>query len=231
MMRRWMTLVVFTVVVAVGGAGASPAAAEGLFPASVASGDPRPDSVILWTRAVEPAMPDALLVEVATDMEFADVVFSQDLTASADNGWCVKVRATGLQPYTTYYYRFVCGSGAAMEISPVGRTKTAPTPEMDVPVKYAVVYGQDYIGHYFNTYAKLLNDHDEDIDFVVHLGDYVYETTGDPSFQNPDSERKVEFSDTQGAIRLGSQDDPSTLDGLFTTTVFTIEDGVLRPGP
>ena len=207
-MRRWMTLVVFMVVVAVGGAGALPATAEGLFPASVASGDPRPDSVILWTRVVEPAMPDALLVEVATEMDFADVVFSQALTVSADNGWCVKVRATGLQPYTTYYYRFVYGSGAAMEISPVGRTKTTPTPEMDVPVRFAVVYCQDYIGRYYNAYAKLLNDHDEDIDFVVHLGDIIYETTGDPSFQDPSSERNIEFSDTDVAISLGNPDDP-----------------------
>jgi len=186
----------------------APVAAEEMFPSGVASGDPRADSVVLWTRLVEPDMPDALVVEVATDDDFADIVFSRQLTASEDNGWCVKVRATGLEPYTTYYYRFVYGSGGVMDLSPVGRTKTAPTPDMNVSPKFAVVYCQDYIGRYYNAYAKLLADHDEDIDFVVHLGDYIYETTGDPSFQNPSPDRSIEFTDTDGAIQLGSSSQP-----------------------
>jgi len=78
---------------------------------------------------------------------------------------------------------------------------------MDVPVRFAVVYCQDYIGRYYNAYLKMLLDHDEDIDFIVHLGDYIYETTGDPQFQDPDSERKIEFEDTEGAIPLGSGED------------------------
>ena len=186
---------------------AGAAAANDYFPQSVASGDPRPDSVVLWTRIDNPDMPDAIQVEVATDEAFANVVFTRQLTASADNDWCLKVRVEGLDSYTTYFYRFVYGTGAVMEYSPVGRTKTAPTPEMAVPVRFAVAYGQDYIGRYYNTYLKLLLDHDEDIDFVVHLGDYVYETTGDPAFQNPTNERKIEFDDIDGAIPLGSEDD------------------------
>ena len=47
-------------------------------------------------------------------------------------------------------------------------------------MRFAVVYCQDYIGRYYNAYLKMLLDHDEDIDFIVHLGDYIYETTGDP---------------------------------------------------
>lgn len=207
-MHRSKSLVLVTAVVAALLSGAATSSAQGMFPSSVASGDPRPDSVILWTQVAEPSVPDALTVEVATDRDFTDVVFSRQLTASADNGWCVKVRATGLEPYTTYYYRFVYGTGAAMELSPVGRTKTAPTPDMDVAVKFAVVYCQDYIGRYYNAYAKLLADHDDDIDFVVHLGDIIYETTGDPSFQDPDSDRRIEFTDTDGAIALGDPGDP-----------------------
>jgi alkaline phosphatase D len=91
----------------------------------------------------------------------------------------------------------------------VGRTRTAPTPGMDVPVRFAVVYCQDDIGRYYNTYMKRLLDHDEDIDFVVHLGDYVYETTGDPSFQDPTSDRRIEFEDTAGAIQLGTEENPN----------------------
>jgi alkaline phosphatase D len=179
-----------------------------MFPQSVASGDPMPDSVVLWTRLDNPDMPDALMVEVATDEGFQDVVATRDLVAMEQYDWAVKVRVDGLAPYTTYYYRFVYGSGAAMEMSPVGRTKTAPSPDADVPVRFAVVYCQDYIGRYYNAYAKLLRDHDEDIDFVVHLGDYIYETTGDPSFQDPGAERTIEFEDAEGAIALGDPEDP-----------------------
>ncbi len=187
---------------------AGAAAANDYFPQSVASGDPRPDSVVLWTRIDNPDIPDAIQVEVATDEAFTNVVFTRQLTASEDNDWCLKVRVEGLDAYTTYYYRFVYGTGAVMEYSAVGRTKTAPTPEMAVPVRFAVVYGQDFTGRYYNPYFELLNQHDEDIDFVVHLGDYVYETTGDPSFQDPSEERKVEFEDLEGAIHLGTEENP-----------------------
>jgi len=193
---------IFVVCAVAGGA-----IANDYFPQSVASGDPRPDSVVLWTRIDNPDIPDAIQVEVATDEAFTNVVFTRQLTASADNDWCLKVLVEGLEAYTTYYYRFVYGTGAVMEYSTVGRTKTAPTPEMAVPVRFAVAYGQDYIGRYYNTYLKLLVDHDEDIDFVVHLGDYIYETTGDPAFQDPTDERKIEFDDIDGAIPLGSEDD------------------------
>ncbi len=183
-------------------------AANDYFSQSVASGDPRPDSVVLWSRIDNPDIPDAIQVEVATDEAFTNVVFTRQLTASEDNDWCLKVRVEGLDAYTTYYYRFVYGTGAVMEYSAVGRTKTAPTPEMAVPVRFAVVYGQDFTGRYYNPYFELLNQHDEDIDFVVHLGDYVYETTGDPSFQDPSEERKVEFEDLEGAIHLGTEENP-----------------------
>jgi len=178
------------------------------FPQSVASGDPRPDSVVLWTRIDNPEMPDAIQVDVATDEAFTDVVFTRELTASADNDWCLKVLATGLMPYTTYYYRFVYGSGAAMVYSPVGRTKTAPTPDMAVPVRFAVVYCQDYVGRYYNSYAKLLSDYDDEIDFVVHLGDYIYETTGGSNDLPADSDRTIVFEDLEGAIPIGDPVDP-----------------------
>jgi alkaline phosphatase D len=195
-------------VVAAACLGAAASASANMFPQSVASGDPHPDSVVLWTHLDNPATPDALRVEVATDDGFQDIVATRDLEAMEQYDWVVKVRIDGLEPYTTYYYRFVYGSGGAEEASPVGRTKTAPSPDMDVPVRFAVVYCQDYIGRYYNTYMKLLRDHDEDIDFVVHLGDFMYETTGDPSFQTPDPERRIEFEDTEGAIALGDPADP-----------------------
>jgi alkaline phosphatase D len=183
------------------------AAANDYFPQSVASGDPRPDSVVLWTRIDSPTdeEPKALLLEVATDAAFANVVVSRELAAWADNEYCVKVKVDGLQPYHDYYYRFTYGG---TKISPIGRTRTAPTPDMDVPVRFAVVYCQDYVGRYYNAYLKMLLDHGEDIDLIVYLGDYIYETTGDPQFQDPTSERKIEFDDTDGAIPLGSGEEP-----------------------
>ncbi len=181
-----------------------------MFPESVASGDPTPTSVILWTRTVIPdgGYPDGVDLEVALDADFQDVVFTRELEVDESYDGVVKVKVEDLQPYTMYYYRFMAEDGDVSETSPVGRTKTAPAPDMDVDVKFAVVYCQDYIGRYYNTYLKLLMDHDEDIDFVIHLGDYVYETTGDPSFQDPDADRTIEFDDIEGAIPLGDPEDP-----------------------
>jgi len=176
------------------------------FPQSVASGDPTPSSVVLWTRVGETAAPGGITAEVATDVDFTDVVFTRQLEVMTEYDRVIKVRADGLEPYHDYYYRFIYGSGAMMQISPVGRTRTAPDPAAARPVRFAVVYCQDFIGRYYNAYLKLLQEHDDDIDFVVHLGDYVYETTGDPSFQDPDSDRKIVFEDVEGAIELGSGD-------------------------
>ncbi len=87
-------------------------------------------------------------------------------------------------------------------VSHVGRAKTAPAPDTDVPVKFAYVSCQDYIGRFFNVHLALAG---EELDFFVHLGDYIYETSGDPSFQNQDG-RKITFTDQKGAIALGSGD-------------------------
>ena len=167
------------------------AAANEYFPQSVASGDPTPDSVVLWTRAVGPdgGIPTRVDLAVATDPEMANVVTGRVIDVDMEYDGVVKVKVDGLMPYSDYYYQFSFGGNA----SPIGRTRTAPEPGSDQPVRFAVVYCQDYIGRYYNAYLKMLLDHDEDIDFIVHLGDYIYETTGDPQFQDPTAERKIEF--------------------------------------
>jgi alkaline phosphatase D len=178
--------------------------AQGVFPQSVASGDPRADSVVLWTRVVDFLEPYELRVEVALDEDFTEVFLTRgELSIDADNDYCVKVRVSGLEAYTTYYYRFVLTTGSTELVSPVGRTKTAPRADHDDKIRFAVIYCQDYVGRYYNSLLKLLRDHDEDIDFIVHLGDYVYETTKDPSFQDPGADRQIEFTDIEGAIDLG----------------------------
>ncbi|MGK4003022.1 alkaline phosphatase D family protein [Sorangium sp. So ce1036] len=195
--------------------------ADGFFPQSVASGDPKPDSVVLWTRVVDGKQQAdlSLALAVALDPEFTQLLELTPVsgglltagsgstrvlvTARAAFDHCVKVKVTGLTPGTTYYYRFYYTTGDACYRSRMGRTRTAPAPDEDVPVRFAFVSCQDYIGRYYNAYAALAK---EELDFVVHLGDYIYETTGDPSFQSASSERTVTFSDADGALALTSAD-------------------------
>jgi alkaline phosphatase D len=174
---------------------------EEVFPYSVASGDPRPTSVVLWTYLDSPldVSPLELRLEVATDAEFADVVVTRDLEVDESYGGAVKVLVDGLQPYTEYYYRFE----HAEWLTHVGRTRTAPTPDMDVSVKFAVVYCQDYVDRYYNAFARLLAEDDGTIDFVVHLGDIIYEHTGGSSDIPAETDRTIVFEDLDGVVPYG----------------------------
>ncbi len=148
---------------------------ETRFPQSVASGDPKPTSVVLWTRVEAGGSADvALRLQVATDAAFKELVVDSEVSAAADHDHCLKVKVVDLAPYTTYHYRFLLNSGSGEVSSPHGRTKTAPSPAADVAVKFGVVVCQDYIDGYYNAYALLL-ERDPDLDFIVHLGDYIYE--------------------------------------------------------
>jgi alkaline phosphatase D len=128
------------------------------------------------------------------------------LLAEAAFDRCVKVKIAGLQPSTVYYYRFYYYNGDKCYVSRVGRTKTAPAEDEDVPVRFAYVSCQDYIGRYYNSHVALAQ---EELDFFVHLGDYIYETTGDPSFQTGSETRKVTFTDTAGAIEFMTEEGDS----------------------
>ncbi len=176
------------------------------FPQSVASGDPRADSVVLWVRAVNPDAAGSdtqVRLEVSTSEDFASLVLDQTFTALASHDHALKVKVTNLSARTTYYYRFTVDVGGQKYTSNVGRTRTAPAPGDNVPVKFAFASCQDYIGRYYNAWQRLLQL-DEDLDFVVFLGDYIYETTGDASFQSANGQRTVVFSDTANALRVGT---------------------------
>lgn len=174
------------------------------FPQSVASGDPRPDSVILWTRVEDPELADAdaeLQLEVASDAEFTTVLELAGeartvVPAQAMFDRCAKAKVRGLEPATTYYYRFIHTRADGRYTSPVGRTKTAPAADSDAKLRFAYVSCQDYNGRYYNGYALLAT---MELDFFIHLGDYIYETTGDPTFQQT-SGRAATFTDKEGAI-------------------------------
>jgi alkaline phosphatase D len=153
------------------------------FTLGVASGDPLPDSVILWTRlAPEPValdgaggMPDDpvdVIWEVATDDRFASIVAGGVFTAEPGHAHSVHADAGGLDPATDYHYRFRVGEFT----SPVGRTRTLPDGS---PGRFglAVANCQWFEAGYYGAYRHML---DEDIDLVLHLGDYIYEYAGQP---------------------------------------------------
>jgi alkaline phosphatase D len=181
------------------------------FPQSIASGDPRPESIVLWTRVDDDdvSADRRLTLEVGLDPIFTVMIASKaDIPAAALHDHNVKVKVTGLHPSTYYYYRFTYEKNGKKLRSLVGRTKTAPGASEDRKIKFVVGTCQDFIGRYYNSWQRLLSLPDDDIDFVVFLGDYVYETTGDPSFQSPAGSRNVVFREPETAIALGSPDAP-----------------------
>lgn len=172
------------------------------FPQSVVSGDPKPDSVILWTRIEDVADADlALTLQVSLDESFNQLIVEQEFTALASADHCLKIRVTELNASQYYYYRFVYQKDGTNYLSKNGRTKTAPSVDSDVKVKFAYVSCQDYIGRYYNTYLSVLDN--DDLDFVVHLGDYIYETTGDPLFQESTDDRSITFNDSENVLTIG----------------------------
>ena len=180
---------------------------DDVFPQSVASGDPREDSIVLWTRALpEGAAADAeVKLELGTDPELSarvDLGGLATLTASAGHDHCVRVKVTGLNPGTNYFYRFEQGGTR----SRTGRFRTAERPDANIPVRFAVLSCQDYVGRFYNTLLRLTDGAHDDLTFVLHLGDYVYETDGDPGFMMTDTSRNVDFRAPEEAIPLGSGD-------------------------
>ncbi|HEY0915557.1 MAG TPA: alkaline phosphatase D family protein, partial [Solimonas sp.] len=134
----------------------------------VASGDPLSDRVILWTRVTTAAERASVSYEVASDADFRSIVSRGSFITDAARDYTVKVDAAGLQPATTYYYRFQAGK----QTSPAGRTRTAPSGAVD-RLRVGVVSCSSYAHGYFNAYRKLAQR--ADLDVVLHLGDYIYE--------------------------------------------------------
>ncbi|PHQ51393.1 alkaline phosphatase [Streptomyces cinnamoneus] len=157
--------------------------AENPFTLGVASGDPLPDSVVLWTRlAPRPLEPDSGLPpagtvpvtwEIAEDEAFSRVTRRGTANAEAADGYSVHVDATGLEPARTYWYRFRAGSW----LSPAGRTRTAPAADATPSrLRLGVASCQQYDDGYYTALAHLAR---EDLDVVFFLGDYIYENAID----------------------------------------------------
>jgi alkaline phosphatase D len=175
------------------------------FQHGVASGDPLTDRVVLWTRVtrdaeraaaggvsptaasdairteraaaggVSPtAASDAIEVDwvIARDESLRDVVASGQTVADAEHDWCVHVDAGWLEPASSYWYAFrVYG-----EDSPIGRTRTLPAETEHV--RFAMVSCAKFNAGFFNAYARLAAR--DDLDFLLHLGDYIYEASNTP---------------------------------------------------
>ncbi|WP_328441131.1 alkaline phosphatase D family protein [Streptomyces sp. NBC_00444] len=163
-------------------AAALPARAADEAPAflhGVASGDPLPDGVLLWTRVTPTAAavpgsglgPDTEVSwTVATDKAFMNVVAKGSTTAAAASDHTVKADIRGLAPATDYWFRFSAGGTD----SPVARTRTAPAADAAVPnLRFGVVSCANWEAGYFASYRHLAAR--GDLDAWLHLGDYIYE--------------------------------------------------------
>ena len=171
----------------------------GLFSLGVASGDPLPDGVILWTRLMGtlPARRIDVEWQVAHDERFRRIVRTGRASARPGLAHSVHVDVRGLTPGREYHYRF----RALGKISPSGRTRTAPSPRDDCSrLRFGIVNCQDFQNGYWPAYLGLAA---EDLDLVVHLGDYIYEY--DPSSRFAD--RNHTTPATPGLDQLVTLDD------------------------
>jgi alkaline phosphatase D len=135
----------------------------------VASGDPTANSVIIWTRVTpEIEGPIDVAWKVSTDTTFADTIQHGIFTTDASRDYTVKVDVEGLNPGTFYYYEFTALGANSI----IGRTKTTPDGAVD-QLRFAVVSCSNYPSGYFTAYERI--NERNDIDAVLHLGDYIYE--------------------------------------------------------
>src|SRR6266852_4179881 len=154
------------------------------FSLGVASGAPRRDGFVLWTRlapdplSANPATPGGMTggdvpvaYEIAGDEAMRDIVRRGVADAEAAYGWSVHTDVSGLLPGRPYWYRFLCGDA----VSRVGRAMTAPAAGAPVErIRFGFVSCANYEHGYFAAYRHLA---DENPDMVLFLGDYIYEGT------------------------------------------------------
>ncbi|MER5399628.1 alkaline phosphatase D family protein [Streptomyces sp. NPDC002599] len=155
------------------------AAEAPVFLHGVASGDPLPDGILLWTRVTptSQAIPGSGLGPdtevswtVARDKAFTTIVAKGSTIATAATDHTVKADIRGLQPATDYWFRFSAGGTD----SPVARTRTTPAADASVAgLRFGVVSCANWEAGYFSAYRHLAARND--LDAWLHLGDYIYE--------------------------------------------------------
>jgi alkaline phosphatase D len=187
-----------------------------LYPQGVASGDPQPDSVILWTRRPfeRGAAPAELTVEVALDPEFTQVVATAAAPALEESDWTCRVLVGNLRARTVYWYRFTDAAGNG---SRVGRTITAPGNRDARAVKFAFVSCQAVNEGAQNAYRRMLHEdrraaEADRLGFVLHLGDFIYEVV-----QYPD-EVKTRYDRTIYDLGIGRVPDARKVGNFHVPT-------------
>jgi alkaline phosphatase D len=152
-----------------------------LYPEGVASGDPEPDSVLLWTRRPprdkDGRAVEKLILEVAEDESFTRVVATAEAPIAEASDWTCRVLAGGLHPAKVYWYRFTDSEGNG---SRVGRTITAPANDDARPVRFAFISCQNANDGAQNAYRRMIFEDErapeqDRLGFVLHLGDFIYE--------------------------------------------------------
>ncbi|WP_435262086.1 alkaline phosphatase D family protein [Tenacibaculum sp. nBUS_03] len=134
----------------------------------VASGDPLKDAVVIWTRITTNKEAVRVNWKLATDVEFKNIIKQGSVITNDEVDYTVKVDVRDLQSNTSYYYQF----DALGKKSIIGKTRTSPTGNVS-NVRFGVVSCSNYQEGYFNAYKELAKRND--IDAVIHLGDYIYE--------------------------------------------------------
>lgn len=186
------------------------------FPEGVASADPQPDNVLLWTRCPPRTGRAAdLQVEVSEYDDFRTVIARDQVTPLTEADWTCRVLVGGLKPSTTYWYRFIDADGYA---SRTGRTFTAPNERDTAPVRFAFVSCQNInIGHATPLRRMLVEDmarpEAEQLQFVLHLGDFIYEMIWSPADQPQVQGRTVnEIGPLPTGRRVGTIQVPTTIE-------------------
>lgn len=178
------------------------------FTLGVASGDPTPDSVVIWTRLAPdplngggmPPLPVLVHWRVALDAQLTRVVTYGWTIAWPGLAHAVHVDVRGLSPDRWYYYQFIAG---AME-SPVGRTRTLPARGAPVDrFRFGVVSCQNWQTGFYSAYRNLAR---EDLDLVVHLGDYIYESGPRPGPRQHNGPEVQSLSDYRNRYALYKTD-------------------------
>jgi alkaline phosphatase D len=188
-----------------------------LYPEGVASGDPDSHSVILWTRRpFSQGTRHLLTVEVAEDEAFRRVIAHADAPVSSAADWTSRVLIAGLKPAHTYWYRFTDTDGNG---SRVGRTITAPLADDPRTVNFAFVSCQDINEGKLNAYRRMIYEDERapaaaKLDFVLHLGDFIYEVVEYPDEVKTRYDRTIyEVARIPEGHKIGNFHIPLTVEG------------------
>jgi alkaline phosphatase D len=128
---------------------------------------------MLWTKISAPTngQPEQLTWEISGNTNFVPIISSGTVTVSSSRDWIANIDAGGLQPNKIYYYRF---KNTAGNYSVIGRTRTAPlATDTNTHVRFATVSCSSIYSGFFNAYRRIAEK--TDLDFVMHLGDYIYD--------------------------------------------------------